>query len=124
GILWIDGMPVTLSGNSLILVPKGQVCVFGENQVTGYLLQFGDCFWQRTPAGANNCKAVLFDDSRMERRLQLHPDDRKVLDKLFDTLLQEFMAADYANKPDVLAAYLKVIIIKIANVYALLKEDT
>jgi len=124
GTLRIDGMPVPLSGNSLILVSKGQVCVFGENRVTGYLLQFGDCFWQRTPASANNCKAVLFDDSRMERRLQLRPDNRKELDKLLATLLQEFIAADYANKPDVLAAYLKVLIIKIANIYALLKEDT
>jgi AraC-like DNA-binding protein len=39
---------------------------------------------------------------------------------LFSTLYQEFLKEDYPNKPDALAAYLKIIMIKIANVNAAL----
>ncbi|WP_353719271.1 helix-turn-helix domain-containing protein [Dyadobacter sp. 676] len=37
---------------------------------------------------------------------------------LFQTLLQEFEKKDYVNKLDALAAYLKIIMIKIANIRA------
>ena len=124
GTVIIDGVSIPFAANSLLLVSKGQVYLFGENAVTGYLLQFGDCFWQRTPASANNCKAVLFDNGMVERRFPLDAVHQQALDHLFDTALQEFTGPDYANKPDVLAAYLKIIIIKIANIYTLLQEDT
>lgn len=124
GTVMIDGANISLSGNSLLLISKGQVYVFGDNTVTGYLLQFGDCFWQKTPTSANNCKAVLFDNGIVERRFPLDTANHQALDRLFETALQEFRQPDYANKPDVLAAYLKIIIIKIANIYSLLHEDT
>lgn len=124
GTVLIDGIDISFAANSLLLISKGQVYQFGENAVTGYLLQFGDCFWQRTPASANNCKAVLFDNGMVERRFPLNAAHQQALDHLFATMLEEFTGPDYANKPDVLAAYLKIIIIKIANIYALLQEDT
>jgi AraC-like DNA-binding protein len=124
GTLLIDGISIPFAANNLLLISKNQVYQFGKNVVTGYLLQFGDCFWERTPASANNCKAVLFDNGMIERRFSLDTASQQALDHLFDTTLKEFTGPDYANKPDVLAAYLKIIIIKIANIYALLQEDT
>lgn len=124
GTVIIDGVNVSFSGNSLLLISKGQVFMFGGNAVTGYLLRFGDCFWERTPASANNCKAVLFDSGMAERRFPLNATGRRELEDLFNVMLKEFSGPDYANKPDVLAAYLKIIIIKIANIHALLQEDT
>lgn len=124
GTLLIDGISIPFAANNLLLISKNQVYQFGKNAVTGYLLQFGDCFWERTPASANNCKAVLFDNGMIERRFFLDAVNQQALDHLFDTTLKEFAGPDYANKPDVLAAYLKIIIIKIANIYALLQEDT
>jgi AraC-like DNA-binding protein len=124
GTVIIDEVSIPVADNSLLLISKGQVYTFGKNAITGYLLRFGDCFWQRTPASANNCKAVLFDNGMVERRFPLNTAGHQALDHLFDATLKEFSGADYANKPDVLAAYLKIIIIKIANIYALLQEDT
>lgn len=124
GTAVVDGVELSFSGSSLLLISKGQVYMFGENTVTGYLLQFGDCFWQKTPSSANNCKAVLFDSGTVERWLPLNTATHQALDHLFADTFREFREPDYANKPDALAAYLKIIIIKIANIYSLLKEDT
>jgi AraC-like DNA-binding protein len=124
GTAVIDGVELSFSENSLLLISRGQVYMFGENTVTGYLLQFGDCFWQKTPSSANNCKAVLFDSGMVERWLPLNAATHQALDHLFADTFREFREPDYANKPDALAAYLKIIIIKIANIYSLLREDT
>jgi len=134
----IDQTSFALTANSLLLISKAQVYTFAGSQysgnahgnqplppcpgqpLSGYRLQFGDCFWQRTPISASNCKAVLFDDPAASRLF--HPDSDD-LETLLNTTLQEYQTPDYSNKSDVLAAYLKIIIIKIANIHSLLQKD-
>ncbi|HEY4286697.1 MAG TPA: AraC family transcriptional regulator [Puia sp.] len=123
GDVRVDEEYISLSAGSLLLLSKGQVSIFGENNFSGYLLSFGDCFWQRTPASASNCKAVLFDDPSVERHLRPAPSDLSAIEDLFATTFHEFESADYSNKADVLAAYLKILIIKIANIHSLLQKD-
>jgi len=125
GDVWVDEEIIALSAGSLLLISKGQVSTFGDgaNSFSGYVLLFGDCFWQRTPASASNCKAVLFDDPSVQKHLRPDPADLSAIKELFITTLREFEANDYSNKADVLAAYLKILIIKIANVHSLLQEN-
>ena len=123
GEIRVDEESIALSAGSLLLLSKGQVSIFRDNSFSGYYLLFGDCFWQRTPASASNCKAVLFDDPSVKRHLRPDPADGSAIEDLFVTTLREFEAADYSNKADVLAAYLKILIIKIANIHSLLQKD-
>ena len=127
GDIQVDEENISLSAGSLLLLSKGQVSVFshrdGDNSLSGYFLLFGDCFWQRTPASASNCKAVLFDDPSVKRHLRPDPADLGTIEDLFATALRELESADYSNKADVLAAYLKILIIKIANIHSLLQKD-
>ncbi|MBO9202185.1 MULTISPECIES: helix-turn-helix domain-containing protein [Niastella] len=124
GELELAYVPHTISRGKVYLIGKDKRVVFGENKISGYLLQFDDSFWQKTPLSANNCKEVLFN--RSIDSFTLIPDKQH-----FDHLLElleltycDFELPDYSNKPDVLAAYLKVIIIKTANIHFLLKADT
>jgi AraC family transcriptional activator of pobA len=123
GDIQVDEENIALSAGSLLLLSKGQVSIFGDNNYSGYFLLFGDCFWQRTPVSASNCKAVLFDDPSVKRSLRPDQADLSIIEDLFATTLQEFESADYSNKADVLAAYLKILIIKIANIHSLLQKD-
>ena len=123
GDVSVDEEIIALSAGSLLLISKGQISTFGANSFSGYVLLFGDCFWQKTPASASNCKAVLFDDPSVQRHLRPDPADLSTIKDLFITTLREFEAADYSNKADVLAAYLKILIIKIANIHSLLQEN-
>lgn len=121
GSLQIDDISYPVTGNDLFLLSKGQLYTFQEESVmSGYALSFGDCFWEKTPASASNCKSVLFNNAAANQYLPLGTVGNPELTGLFEVLLQEFSAADYINKPDVLAAYLKVIMIKIANLNAAL----
>jgi len=136
----IDHTTYTLSPGSLLLISKARVHKFRpidtsepahpskpallrKNHLTGYRIQFGDCFWQRTPASASNCKAVLFDDPNASCLYQPVQDDLSSLEALLNTTLKEYGSPDYSNKSDVLAAYLKIIIIKIANIHSLLQKN-
>ena len=116
----IDQTTYALSPGSLLLIAKAQVFTIKSKQLSGFRVQFGDCFWQRTPASASNCKAVLFDDPGASRHFQPGSED---LESLLTTTLGEYQTPDYSNKSDVLAAYLKIIIIKIANIHSLLQKD-
>ena len=69
GEIRVDEESIALSAGSLLLLSKGQVSIFRDNSFSGYYLLFGDCFWQRTPASASNCKAVLFDDPSVKRQI-------------------------------------------------------
>ncbi|HMG07374.1 MAG TPA: helix-turn-helix domain-containing protein [Mucilaginibacter sp.] len=121
GTLLIDDVAYQLAGSELFLLAKGQLYAFHPNtHITGYELSFGDCFWEKTPDSANNCKAVLFNNAAANQQLPLNNTDQSELDVLFQTLYQEFIKDDYPNKLDALAAYLKIIMIKIANVNAAL----
>jgi AraC-like DNA-binding protein len=119
GVIEIDDVRFGLTGKALFLLSKGQLCRFPEkSKVTGYELNFGDCFWEKAPESASNCKAVLFNNAAENQQIPLNDTAFVELDFLFQSLLNEFEKKDYVNKLDVLAAYLKIIMIKIANVNA------
>jgi AraC family transcriptional activator of pobA len=123
GNLQIDGEIYPVKGNELFLLAKGQVYAFQTNtRVTGYELCFGDCFWEKTPQSANNCKAVLFNNAEANQQIPLSDKDYTQLNPLFEDLYQEYLNEEYINKLDAMAAYLKIIMIKIANINALLTK--
>lgn len=117
GKVMIDDRSFEFSGGEFILIGKGQVfnCL-ASSPVTGYTLSFGDCFWDRAPASASNCKAVLFNNTTDQQMLKPTPTELIELSALFDALLSDFNKKDYINQLDTWAAYLKIIMIKLANV--------
>jgi AraC-like DNA-binding protein len=123
GMLLIDQHHHPVSGNEFFLAAKGQVLsIMAGSRFTAYELCFGDCFWEKAPASASNCKAVLFNNAAANQCLPLNTDDYEELSPLFAMLNKEFEKNDYVNKLDALAAYLKVIMIKMANVNASLTK--
>ncbi|MBB6274268.1 AraC-like DNA-binding protein [Pedobacter cryoconitis] len=125
GRVGVDGAAYTVCPGTLILLAKNQVYTFKTNHgLEAYSLCFGDCFWEKTPASANNCKAALFNDATANQYLKLQKEDVPEINRLFQEILTEFESADYSNKGDVLAAFLKILIIKVANLHALLAKIT
>lgn len=123
GEIVIDAAPYPIAGNQLLLIAKGQLFTFTANVVlTGYAICFGDCFWEKAPQSASNCKAVLFNNASDNQQVPLRVDDVQELSPLFKTLHTEFAKPSYINKPDAMAAYLKIIMIKIANINASLSK--
>ena len=123
GTVQIDDMNYDLADDQLFLISKGQLLSFGaDTAFKGFSLSFGDGFWQKSPSSANNCKAVLFNNASNNQLLPLSDTDQAELDFLFKSLCQEFRKPGYVNKPDALAAYLKIIMIKVANVNASLAK--
>lgn len=119
GILKIDDRHFEITGNTLILLAKGQVYQFATpSLVTGYDIAFEDFFWEKAPASASNCKSVLFDNAATNQIISLNQEARKEISPLFQILLDEYNGADYTNKADALAAYMKVLMIKAANITA------
>lgn len=119
GILQIDEEQFVVNDSQLFLLAKGQVYQGGEDlKLSGYEIVFGDCFWERTPSSANNCKAVLFNNAANNQCLSLSESDLANLWPHFEALHEEAMASPYINKLDVLAAFLKIIMIKVANINA------
>lgn len=119
GTIKIDDQIFGLLPSSLLLIGKGQVMNFEQGaSLSGYELSFGDCFWEKTPQSANNCKAVLFDNAAANQSLPLTQEHEQELKFLFQCILTESIKDDYINKLDAMAAYLKIIMIKTANVNA------
>lgn len=119
GTLQVDDVIYKVNGSELFLVAKAQLYAFGPGtEITGYELSFGDCFWEKAPGSASNCKAVLFNNAAANQQLPLSDTDYTEVNGLFKLLHLEFIKDDYSNKLDALAAYLKIIMIKIANVNA------
>ena len=123
GTVKIDDQTFEIGSRELFLIAKGQVVSFQPGaELTGYELSFGDCFWERVPSSANNCKAVLYNNASANQKLPLNEEDHHELGFVFESLLREFSKAEYINKLDVMAAYLKIIMIKMANVNASLAK--
>lgn len=117
GVLNVDNTIYTINGDEVILLAKGQVYQFESSSIiSGYAVSFGDCFWERTPQSASNCKAVLFNNAVANQRLQLSSAEITELIFVFEALLDEYSKPEYSNQMDVLAAYLKILMIKLANV--------
>lgn len=124
GVLVIDEHTFDIAGQRIFLLSKGQICKFeNHSDVCGSHISFGDCFWERVPSSASNCKAVLFNNAAANQ--QLLPDQTETDEflSLFKILLTEYKADFYTNQMDVLAAYLKIIMIKLANI-KIVKEET
>ncbi|MDF2430729.1 MAG: hypothetical protein JWP44_360 [Mucilaginibacter sp.] len=123
GCLQIDEKPWLLSGNEIVLIAKEQVFRFEHGTSwSGYELSFDDFFWEKAPASASNCKSVLFDNAAFNQVIPLNDADQIEINQLFKFLQAEFMKDNYVNKADALAAYLKIAMIKIANINAALVE--
>jgi AraC family transcriptional activator of pobA len=123
GGMRIDDNDFPIASNDLFLIAKGQVLQFRQGSgFQGYDLSFGDCFWQKTPPSASNCKAVLFNNAAANQHLPLCNEDYEELNYLFQPLLRESLKEEYINKPDAMAAYLKIIMIKMANINASLAK--
>jgi AraC family transcriptional activator of pobA len=119
GNLLVDDLILPISGNQLLLIAKGQIYQMQPGAyISGYEISFGDCFWERAPASASNCKAVLFNNASVNQQLPLNREDYKELISIFGALHKEYLKADFSNKLDALAAYLKIVMIKTANVSA------
>lgn len=117
GEIIIDDQIFQISSSQLFLAAKGQFISFSaETKFTAYELSFGDCFWERTPSSANNCKAVLFNNASTNQTIPLNHQDNVELISIFKSLWYEYQKEEYINQLDALAAYLKIIMIKIANV--------
>jgi AraC-like DNA-binding protein len=117
GYLSIDNNTFVLHDNSIFLLSKGQIYGFSDQTfVKGFSISFGDCFWQKTPSSASNCKAVLFNNTSANPYLK--PNETEVVELLFlfNALLSEYCGPQYINQMDALAAFLKIIMIKLANI--------
>ena len=117
GLLNIDGNLFEVRNQEVFLLSKGQVYQFeAPSVISGYAVSFGDCFWERAPKSASNCKAVLFNNAAANQRLQPNDSEMNELASLFNTLFSEYQAPSYTNQMDAMAAYLKIIMIKLANI--------
>jgi AraC family transcriptional activator of pobA len=116
GNIIVDENGFEVTGQELFLVAKGQIYQFERPlHMAGYMLSFGDCFWEKAPSSASNCKAVLFNNAEANQRLSLKSQELDELSFLFAALRDENTKEGYINQIDVMAAYLKIIMIKIAN---------
>ncbi|HMI01039.1 MAG TPA: helix-turn-helix domain-containing protein [Pedobacter sp.] len=119
GLMHIDDKYYPLADRQLFLISKGQILDLNPaGMIKGLQISFGDCFWERAPASTNNCKAVLFDSQSDNHCLELDQATTDSLLAIFYLLEGEFRQPGYINQLDALAAYLKVIMIKIANIAA------
>lgn len=118
GLLEIDQTLYTLSSGQIYLMAKGQIYRFDNtHRVQGYSISFGDCFWDRTPKSTRNCKAVLFNNALVNQQLHLTDSEIDQFIPLLQGLYSDYRETHYLNQMDVWAAYLKIIMIKLANVH-------
>ncbi|MBK1895384.1 AraC family transcriptional regulator [Chryseobacterium paridis] len=116
GKLIIDNEEFDIKGSEVFVISKGQIFSFSyQTKLSGFEISFGDCFWEKAPSSASNCKLLLFNDAALQQRLPLQVDDFRELNLICETLLKENMNEDYPNKLDAMAAYLKILMIKLAN---------
>jgi AraC-like DNA-binding protein len=115
----IDDKQFAAKGNEIVLVGNKQL--FGLEQVkglNGFEISFDDFFWERSPASASNCKSVLFDNTAFNQVISVNEQQKEELVQVFRLLQNEYQKDDFFSKADVLAAFLKIIMIKIANITA------
>ncbi|WP_370901039.1 helix-turn-helix domain-containing protein [Chryseobacterium gossypii] len=116
GKILIDHKVFDIRGSEIFLISKGQVfSVSSETGISGFEISFGDCFWEKTPASASNCKLMLFNDTALHQKIPLRERDLQELNAIMVILQNEFEKEDYPNKLDAMAACLKIIMIKLAN---------
>ncbi|MFC6101293.1 hypothetical protein [Olivibacter domesticus] len=98
GTLNIDNTSFDVRSHKIFLMSKGQIYKFeNSSMITGYVVSFGDCFWDKTPMSASNCKAVLFNNTTTNQQLQLNDLEMNEFSFLFNTLLREYKSPQYIN---------------------------
>lgn len=116
GKIIIDDEQFDIAGSEVFIISKGQIFSFSyPTQLSGFEISFGDCFWEKAPSSASNCKLLLFNDAALHQRLSLQEKDFHELNPICEILFKEYANADYPNKLDAMAAYLKILMIKLAN---------
>lgn len=117
GHITVDNQVVSVTDHEVVLVSKGQMFIFSPGtKLIGFEISFGDCFWEKTPASASNCKQILFNDAVLHQKMALSENDFFALVPIVDMMYREYNAEDYPNKLDAMAAYLKIMMIKLANI--------
>lgn len=117
GSVDIDNAYLQLEKYQVLLIAKGQIFLFSDNtSINGYEITFTDAFWEKAPESASNCKSVLFNLNADNQGLAAAKEDLNELLSVAAMLEQESRGKDYINKTDSLAAYLKIIMIKTANI--------
>ncbi|SHM25172.1 helix-turn-helix domain-containing protein [Chryseobacterium polytrichastri] len=116
GSVIIDDKEFEINSKEVLLISKGQIFSFSPlTTLSGFEISFGDCFWEKAPASASNCKLLLFNDAALHQKISLQEKDFIELDPICKILLIEYLSDDYPNKLDAMAAYLKILMIKLAN---------
>lgn len=116
GKIIIDDKEFDINDKEILLISKGQVFSFSPmTRISGFEISFGDCFWEKAPASASNCKLLLFNDAALHQKISLYENDFFELDPICEIMVKEHFNEDYPNKLDAMAAYLKILMIKLAN---------
>lgn len=118
----IDGETIPINAYQVLLISKGQIVSFAKGMLKGYEIIFTDSFWEKAPQSASNCKSVLFDHKSENHTLPLQEQELFDLNQLLNLLCVDFLKPHFTNKADALAAYMKVVMIKIANLNHSVKE--
>lgn len=115
GTVTIDDKELNIAALEVLIISKGQMFLFSpQTKLSGIEILFGDCFWEKSPASASDCKMLLFNDSALHQKIPLS-ERFPELNDIGEMMLKEFLNDDYPNKQDAMAAYLKVMMIKLAN---------
>ena len=116
GIQNIDGTEFPLSSNDLFLIPEGQVhYITKAANISGYLLCFKEDFWRYAPTGVRNLQSSLFNNLLINSYFHPKKTDADEITSLLENMLHEFKKPEYTSKTELLAAYMKVLLIKIHN---------
>ncbi|MDF2190094.1 helix-turn-helix transcriptional regulator [Paraflavitalea sp. CAU 1676] len=125
GVHDIDGVKYPLTENDLFLISQGQVhSIVNSTAVSGYMLCFNDNFWHYAPSGIRNLRNSLFNNLLINARFCPTGEEAMEITRLMRNMVEEFQKADYSAKTELLAAYTKVLLIKIDQMKAAaLKPD-
>ena len=88
GKIIIDDKQYDITGSEVFVISKGQLFSFSSlTQLSGFEISFGDCFWEKAPSSASNCKLLLFNDAALHQRLPLQEKDFYELNPVCEILL-------------------------------------
>jgi len=72
GKIIIDHKGFDIKGSKIFIVSKRQIFSFSsQTKLSGFQISFGNCFWDKTPASASNCKLLLFNDAALHQNIPL-----------------------------------------------------